>query len=50
MIDWFFKQFQSKRVSSLEQFIAAHHPKDIVDVERLMREYDRIQQRKQIWN
>jgi hypothetical protein len=50
MVDWFFKQFQSKRVSSLEHFIISHHPKDIVDVERLMREYDRIQQRRQLWN
>ena len=46
MLDWFFKQFQSKRASPLEQFIAAHNPKDVVDVERLMREYERIQQRK----
>lgn len=50
MLDWFFKRFQSKRVSSLEQFIATQNPRDIVDVERLMREYDRIQQRKQLWN
>jgi hypothetical protein len=50
MLNWFFKHFQSKRASSLEQFIAAHNPRDIVDVERLMREYDKRQQRGQLWN
>lgn len=50
MIDWFFKQFQSTRISTLEQFIASQNPKDVVDVERLMREYDRLQQRRRLWN
>jgi hypothetical protein len=49
MLDWFFKKLQSSRTTTLEQFIASQNPKDIVDVERLMKEYDKLQQRRQLW-